>query len=91
MNDENRHFVQVRVVTTSGSFPKHGYERAPINQPVKVILQHAAKALEIVDTAGWVARVEDREIDPNRNYQDNNLSGKIVIDYGPREGGGGHA
>lgn len=91
MTEKKEHFVEVRVVTTSGSHPKEGYDRAPLNQPVKIQLQEAAKVLKITDTAGWVARVGDREIDVSKSYADNHLTGKVAIDYGPREGAGGHA
>jgi hypothetical protein len=85
------HFIEVRVVTTSGSFPKQGLKRITIHQPIEVILHEAAKELKITDTSNWVARVGDREVDVSKSYADNNLSGKVVIDYGPKEGGGGNA
>jgi hypothetical protein len=56
---------------------------------VKVLLKKAAKNLGIVDTDGWVARVDDREIDASKSFHDNGLAGKVTIDWGPAEGGGG--
>lgn len=91
MTESKEHFIEVRVVTTSGSFPKQGLKRTTINQPIKVVLHEAAKELKIADTSNWVARVGDREVDVSKSYADNNLSGKVVIDYGPKEGGGGNA
>lgn len=91
MTESKEHFVQVRVVTTSGSFPKEGFERVPINQPVKVVLHKAADALKITDTNNWVARVGEGELDVAKSYSDHHLTGQVVIDYGPKEGGGGRA
>ncbi len=85
----NDHFIHVAVSTTSGLFPNDGLKRVPINQPVKVLLKKAADALGLTDTDGWVARVDDREINPSDSYHDNGLTGEITIDWGPAEGGGG--
>jgi hypothetical protein len=82
--------IDVAVVTTSGTWPEEGFESVPIHQPVKVQLQHAVKKLEITDTTGWIAKVGNRELNAEQNYLENNLSGKVEIDYGPREGGGGN-
>lgn len=84
-------FVGVAVVTTSGSYPAEGFEKTPSHQKVEIILKKAARKLNITDTSGWVAMVGDAEIDPNTTYIDNGLHGRIEIDYGPREGGGGNA
>lgn len=85
------HFVGVAVVTTSGSYPKEGYDRTPANQKVSVILKKAANKLEITDTSGWVATVGSKVINVDASYQDNALTGQVEIDYGPSEGGGGDA
>ncbi len=81
--------IEVAVVTTSGRYPADGRDRVPSHQPVKVELAAAARALNIVDTSTWIARVGGREIDPNKSYVDNGLTSPVTIDYGPREGGGG--
>lgn len=85
----NDRFIQVAVLTTSGSFPDDGFKRVPINQPVAVLLKKAAKELGLTDTDGWVARVDDREIDPTQSYHEIGLVGEITVDWGPAEGGGG--
>ena len=84
-------FVQVAVITTSGSYPENGYERTPKHQKIRVILQKAARALNITDTTDWIASVDDRELNIEGNYLENHLDGEVEIDYGPREGGGGCA
>lgn len=82
--------LEVAVVTTSGTWPNQGFDTVPINQPVKIELQRAVRELKIKDTSNWVARVGTREINPEQSYADQGLSGKVEIDYGPREGGGGN-
>jgi hypothetical protein len=84
-------FVQVAVVTTSGSYPAEGYDRSPVNQKVKIFLAEAARKLNIADISNWVARVGNKEINPELSYEENGLSGEIDIDFGPRESGGGNA
>ena len=87
----DRNFVEVAVVTTSGSYPKNGFERTPIRQRISVILKKAANKLKITDTTNWVATVNDQEINVDATYLDLGLSGEVEIDFGPREGGGGNA
>jgi hypothetical protein len=82
--------IEVAIVTTSGTWPEEGFDSVPIHQPIKVQLQQAAKKLKIADTTGWVATVGGRELNIEQNYLENQLSGQVQIDYGPREGGGGN-
>jgi hypothetical protein len=81
--------VDVVVITTSGVYPHEGADAVPANQKVRVQLRKAAEELNLADTDGWVARVGDKEIDPDKSYADNGFTGAIRIDWGPREGGGG--
>jgi hypothetical protein len=81
----------VEVITAAGSIPPEGADEVPIHQPVKVELKHAAKELGITNTVDWIAVVDGRELDIEKDYAANNLSGHIVIKYGPRETGGGAA
>lgn len=82
--------VEIVVVTTSGTYPVTGSDRVAAHQPVRNQLAKAAKELKIVDTSGWIARVGGTEIDVNKTYIENGLTGTVQIDYGPREGGGGN-
>jgi hypothetical protein len=70
---EERHdaFVQVQIVTTSGSYPEKGHDRVPSHQKVKIQLAEAARKLELTDTTGWVAVVTGREIDPEKSWTEN--------------------
>ncbi len=83
------HHVAVEVATTSGFYPDGHPERVPIKQPVKEELEKAAKALRLADTTGWIATVDKRVINTALSYEANNITGCVVIDWGPPEGGGG--
>lgn len=86
-------FVEVSISTTAGFYPEEGFERVPTHQKVSVLLKKAQDKLGIKDVAGWVATVTDgsgkRQIDIERSYVENDLSGEVEIDWGPSEGGGG--
>ena len=90
---EHEHFVEVSISTTAGFFPAEGFNRVPIEQKVEVELAEAKRKLTIKDTTGWVATVTSptgkRQIDVTRSYRDNGLTGRVEIDWGPSEGGGG--
>jgi hypothetical protein len=88
-----RERVEVAVITTSGRWPTEPdkFETEVPPQPVSHVLGRAIHALKIKDDTGWLATVNDREIDPKKSYRDNGLSGRIEIQYGPRAGGGGRA
>lgn len=90
-DDHGENFVHVAVVTTSGSYPADGYDKSPVNQKVRIFLAEAAKKLKIADFSNWIARVGNKEINPEQTYEENELSGEIDIDFGPRESGGGNA
>jgi hypothetical protein len=86
-------FVEVSISTTAGFFPVEGFNHVPAHQKVEIELEKAKRELKIVDTVGWIATVTEPSgkhvIDPGKNYLDNGLNGKLEIDWGPSEGGGG--
>jgi hypothetical protein len=82
-------FVAVTVFTTSGTFPAEGALRVRSEAPVRRILERAANRLELGDTSQWVVTVDGRDIDPDRSFAENGLSGAVEIEWNPREGGGG--
>jgi len=88
---QKQNHIQVAIITTSGSWPEKDYNTVPINQPIKVELERATRELHLADTTGWVAKIDTRQLEPDRSYQDNGLSDKVDINYGPIKGGGGHA
>jgi hypothetical protein len=87
--DKGRDHVDVSVYTTSGSYPRSGFEKQPISAVVNKVLEEAKRSLQLTDTTNWIARIDGKEIDPAKTYRDNHLSGKVKIQWGPREGGGG--
>jgi hypothetical protein len=88
-HDPKPNHLLVAVLTTAGSYPAEGFDEVPENQPVKVELAQAAKALKLTNTTSWVAKVGGTELDIEKSYAANNLSGKVDVNYGPRETGGG--
>ena len=89
----HHHKVEVSVSTTSGFFPAEGFNHVPGEQKVEVELERAKHELKIKDTTNWVASINGphgkRIINPAHSYRENGLSGKVEIDWGPSEGGGG--
>jgi maltooligosyltrehalose synthase len=87
--DDKHKTVQVSVYTTSGAYPRKGSESVKADERVEKFLKKAQRELHLTDVNGWEATVDGNIIDPNRSYEDNHLSGTVVIHWGPREGGGG--
>jgi hypothetical protein len=88
-HDPKPNHLLVAVLTTAGSFPAHGLDEVPENQPIKVELEQAAKTLKLTNTTNWIAKVGGTELGIEKSYAANHLSGKVEISYGPRETGGG--
>ena len=88
-----KNHVEVSISTTAGFYPAEGFDEVPDNQKVEIELDKAKRELHIKDVGGWIATVTapggKRTIDPNKNYVENGLAGKVEIDWGPSEGGGG--
>jgi hypothetical protein len=92
-HEQHEQLVEVSISTTAGFFPAEGFNSVPAHQKIEEELNKARHALKIKDTEGWVASVIDptgkRTIDTTKTYRENGLSGKVEIDWGPSEGGGG--
>jgi chromosome segregation ATPase len=86
---EHRQYVEVEIATTSGFYPENRSARVPVHQLVEVELAKAANALRLTDTRNWVASVNKQSVNPKLSYEANHLKDKVVIDWGPAEGGGG--
>lgn len=88
-----RNDVEVSISTTAGFFPAEGFNTVPLDQKVEEELQKAQRELKIKDTTNWSVSVIEpsgkRPIVASRTYRENGLSGKVEIDWGPGEGGGG--
>ena len=84
--------VQVGMIARGG----HGADDAVTHSArgVRIALADVADNREQVsDVTNWVVTVIDakgqRELNPQSSYLDSGLSGKLELDWGPREGGGG--
>jgi len=82
-------FIEVVVLTTSGSYPEQGADQVNANQKVDVILKKAATALDLTDTSGWLVRDGDQPVNPDASFAAQGLHGTVELDWGPEEGGGG--
>jgi hypothetical protein len=82
-------FVEVEIATTSGFFPDGYPEKVSIHERVEVQLAKAANALKLTNTTGWIATAGTREINPQLSFEANGLHEKVVVDWGPKHGGGG--
>lgn len=89
--DDKTKTINVRVITTSGSFPSKGHEKVPVDEAVSAVLARAATALGITDASTWVAKVDGKPINTADTYAGIGLKGEVKIDFGPNEGGGGDA
>lgn len=91
VKNQKPNHILVAVVTTAGTFPAEGFEEVPLSQPIKVVLEHAARELGIPSTTTWIAVVAGRPLDTNHSYSDAGLAGEVSISWGPPETGGGCA
>ena len=82
--------IAVAVITTSGTYPNvDDYRRAYSTEQVKVVLKAAAEALHLTNTGDWEALVENRQIDPEKSFEANDLRCVVEIEWHKPEGGGG--
>lgn len=90
---EPKKVVEVSISTTAGFYPAKGYDQVPVDEKVEFQLEKAGRDLDIKPTGDWIAKVNGpegmRAIDPMKTYAENELYGRVDIDWGPKEGGGG--
>jgi hypothetical protein len=56
------------------------------------MLREASRHLNLADTDNWIATVGSQELKIEDSFRENGFTGgEIVIDFGPRQGGGGRA
>jgi hypothetical protein len=81
--------IEVQVITPSGNYPNSGFTEHNVNQKVRIVLQAAARELELQNTDSWKAKVNDQVINPELSFAENNLHGRVKIFWAPEERGGG--
>ena len=87
--DTHSDVVLITVVTTAGTFPAEGVKRYPTSTPIATVLAQAGEKLRLTDTAGWIVTTANRDIDQHLTFAQAGLAGTVVLEWGPREGGGG--
>lgn len=92
MSEQKHGHLEAAVVTTSGRWPATEFEKASANEKVRHVLDQAAKHLHLAATNDWIATVGTKTLNADLSFADNGFTtGEIVIDFGPRQGGGGRA
>ncbi len=82
--------VAVAVITPAGIYPDDDdYRRVKDTAVIARVLEEAKTKLKITNTTDWVARVHEREINVDRTFREDHLSGIVEIEWHKREGGGG--
>lgn len=82
--------VAVAVITPAGIYPDdEDFRRVAETTVIGTVLEEAKNKLKITNTTDWVARVHEREINVNRTFREDDLSGIVEIEWHKREGGGG--
>ncbi len=92
MNEQHHGHLHAAVVTTSGRWPDTGFEKVPDHEKVRHILDQATKHLHLAGTQDWIATVGSKTLNADESFKANGFTmGDVVIDFGPRQGGGGRA
>jgi hypothetical protein len=92
MSDQHHGDLKAAVVTTSGRWPTNGFEAVNDHEKVRLILDQAAKHLHLAGTQDWIATVGTKTLNPDDSFAANGFTtGDVLIDFGPRQGGGGRA
>ena len=82
--------VAVAVLTPKGIYPdEDDFRREPETTLIAKVLKDAADKLKITNTSDWIAKVDGRQVDPNKTFKQEHLTGIVEIEYHKHEGGGG--
>jgi hypothetical protein len=92
MSEQHDGHLGAAVVTTSGRWPTAGFEKVHHHEKVRHVLDQAAKHLHLAGTQDWIATVGSKTLNADESFKANGFTtGDVVIDFGPRQGGGGRA
>jgi hypothetical protein len=86
---QQQNLVDIQVITTSGNFPATGFQHFNVREKLSTVLHQAATHLKLVNTDGWVARIGERELNPEQTIGENGITGSATIRWAPKERGGG--
>ncbi|MGA3124319.1 MAG: hypothetical protein ABSF69_26470 [Polyangiaceae bacterium] len=92
MSEQQDKHLGAAVVTTSGRWPASGFENVPDHEKVRKLLDEAAKRLDLAGTHDWIATIGTKTLNADESFKANGFTrGDVVIDFGPRQAGGGCA
>lgn len=82
--------VAVAVITPKGIYPdENDFRRVPESTVIAEVLKAAADQLKITNTSDWVAKVDGQQLNVDKTFKHEKLSGIVEIEYHKHEGGGG--
>jgi hypothetical protein len=82
-NDPLQH-IKLAVRTPGRTWPTEGFIWVPVSQSVHAQLTRAVEALGIaVDTNGWIASSEGRNVDIQATLMENGFKDEAIIRFGP--------
>jgi hypothetical protein len=81
--------VGVQIITTSGNFPDRGFGEFNSREMLRAVLKQAAAHLKLHNTQGWIARLGNRQLNPDQSLAQNQVPNDSKIFWGPAEPGGG--
>lgn len=81
--------IAVKVVTTAGNFPESGFKEFNAHEKLETVLKEAAHFLKLQNTGTWIARLGDRQLNPELSLEANHIPDKSKISWAPSEPGGG--
>jgi hypothetical protein len=94
MSNEHEHkrHLRVAVLTTSGRWPAVGFEEVQLSEKVRHVLHQATHHLHLAGTDDWIATVGTQTLNLDHSWHQNGFTGgDVLVDFGPRHGGGGRA
>ena len=93
MTEHHHHeHLAAAVLTTSGRWPDAGFEKVHDHEKVRHVLDQAAKHLHLAGTQDWIATVGGKTLNAEESFKANGFTkGDVLIDFGPRQSGGGRA
>jgi hypothetical protein len=84
------HDVAVAVITPKGIYPdENDFRRVPESTVIAEVLKAAADQFKITNTSDWVAKVDGQQLNVDKTFKHEKLSGIVEIEYHKHEGGGG--
>lgn len=82
--------VGVAVITPSGIFPGEDLlQRVSEDTPIAKVLAAASEKLKLTNTADWVVRFDERQLNAEHTFKKEGLRCVVDLEWHKPEGGGG--